>query len=303
MSGAELAGRAAVKAGGRRVTVRAGTTPPDDRALAGALWSGIGPALRWAAKYGGPEMITTHSNAALGALVAGRTYTVLVADETNEIRAQIAENLTADRYLVRSADSSAGAFAILTEDRVDVVVVDVNGDTLGLIDAIRGHNDPAGGVDRDVPVIALTAKASDAVHRIRLLDRGADDVLGKPFSYPELRSRIAAILRRAERRQTPPAPARLQVGGLSIDPVARTVRVNGRLLELTGKERELLRTLAADPTRVFTRAELLRSVWDTYTPSRTVDSHVCRLRRKLADAGADELIENLWGVGYRLATA
>ena len=247
-------------------------------------------------------MTTPHPNAALAAPTGNRTRTVLVAEESNEIRALLADNLTADGYLVRSADSRAVALAILTEGSVDVVVVDVNGGTLGLIDAIRAGDGLADCLDRDVPMIALTVKA-DAVHRTRLLDRGADDVLGKPFSYPELRSRIAAILRRAERRQTPPAPARLEVGGLSIDPVARTVRVNGRLLELTGKERELLRTLAADPTRVFTRAELLRSVWDTYTPSRTVDSHVCRLRRKLADAGADELIENLWGVGYRLATA
>ena len=247
-------------------------------------------------------MTTPHPNAALAAPTGNRTRTVLVAEESNEIRALLADNLTVDGYLVRSADSRAVALAILTEGRVDVVVVDVNGGTLGLIDAIRAGDGLADCLDRDVPMIALTVKA-DAVHRTRLLDRGADDVLGKPFSYPELRSRIAAILRRAERRQTPPAPARLEVGGLSIDPVARTVLVNGRLLELTGKERELLRTLAADPTRVFTRGELLRSVWDTYTPSRTVDSHVCRLRRKLADAGAGELIENLWGVGYRLATA
>jgi DNA-binding response OmpR family regulator len=246
--------------------------------------------------------MTTHTNVTLGATSAGsRTRTVLVADESDQVRAVITDNLTADGYCVRRADSRAGALAILTEDRVDAVVVDVNGDTLGLIDAIRCGSDRVGGLDRDVPVIALTAKASDAVHRIRLLDRGADDVLDKPFSYPELRSRIAAILRRAERRPAP-APALLEVGVLSINPAARTVRIDGQLIELTGKERELLRTLAAEPTRVFTRAELLRAVWDLHTPSRTLDSHFCRLRRKLADAGAGELVENLWGVGFRLVT-
>ncbi len=111
---------------------------------------------------------------------------MLVADESDQVRAVITDNLTADGYCVRRADSRAGALAILTEDRVDAVVVDVNGDTLGLIDAIRCGSDRVGSLDRDVPVIALTAKASDAVHRIRLLDRGADDVLDKPFSYPEL---------------------------------------------------------------------------------------------------------------------
>ncbi len=278
----------------------AGTTPPEYCALAGAWWSGIGPALKVGRETRKPEMTTTHPKPTLAAPTPVRTRTVLVADESDPTRTFLADNLTADGYRVRSAKSRAGALAILTADRVDAVIVDVNGDTLGLIDANRGDSDLAGSLDRDVPVIALTAKASDAVHRTRLLDRGADDVLRKPFAYPELRARIAAILRRAERR---PAPALLEVGVLSIDPASRTVRVDGRLIELTGKERELLRTLAAEPTRVFTRAELLREVWDLHTPSRTLDSHICRLRRKLADAGAGELVENLWGVGFRLTTA
>jgi DNA-binding response OmpR family regulator len=196
-------------------------------------------------------MTTTNLNAALAAPTGNRTRTVLVADESGPTRALLADNLTADGYRVRSADSRAGAIEILSEDRVDVVVVDVNGETLGLIDAVRAGDGLAGCLDRDVPMIVLTANA-DAVHRTRLLDRGGDDVLGKPFSYPELRSRIAAILRRAERHPAP-TPALLQVGALSIDPVARTVRLDGRLVELTGKERELLRALAADPTRVLTK--------------------------------------------------
>ena len=182
-------------------------------------------------------MTTTHPKAALRATpAAGRPRTVLVADESDITRALLTDKPTADGFRVRSADSRAGALAILTDDRVDVIVVDVNGDTLALIDAISGGDGLAGYLDRDVPLIALTGEA-DAVHRTRLLDRGADDVLGKPFSYPELRSRIAAILRRAERR---PAPALLEVGALSIDPAARTVRLDGRLVELTRKEQELL---------------------------------------------------------------
>jgi DNA-binding response OmpR family regulator len=97
-------------------------------------------------------------------------------------------------------------------------------------------------------MIVLSARV-DELHRIRVLDRGGDDVLAKPFSYPELRARIAAVLRRADARR---APRLLRVGALSVDPVARTVRVGGRPVELTGKEYELLRTLASDPTRVLT---------------------------------------------------
>ena len=138
-----------------------------------------------------------------------------------------------------------------------MIVLDVNGNTLGLIDAVRSGDGVAGRVDPNIPMIVLSARV-DELHRIRVLDRGCDDVLAKPFSYPELRARIAAVLRRADARR---APRLLRVGALSLDPVARTVRVGGRPVELTGKEYELLRTLASDPTRVFTREDVLRGVW------------------------------------------
>lgn len=176
-------------------------------------------------------------------------------------------------------------------------MVDVNGKTLDLIDGVRSGAGLAGRLDPDTPMIVLSARA-DELHRIRVLDRGADDVLAKPFSYPELRARIAAVLRRADQRR---APRLLRVGELTVDIVARTVRVGERTVELSGKEYELLRALAGEPSRVFTRAELLRSVWGRgYGTSRTLDSHAYRLRRKLAAAGADSLVQNVWGIGYRL---
>jgi len=132
-----------------------------------------------------------------------------------------------------------------------------------------------------------------------VLDRGADDVLAKPFSYPELRARLAAVLRRADRRR---APRLLRVGELTVDVVARTVRVAELTVELSGKEYELLRTLAREPSRVFTREELLRIVWGRgYGGSRTLDSHAYRLRRKLTTAGSGPLVQSVWGIGYRLA--
>jgi DNA-binding response OmpR family regulator len=223
-----------------------------------------------------------------------RTRTILVADENHDARTFLADNLTADGYRAPCTDSRAGALAILTADRVDLVIADLTGNTLALIDTIRRDDDPHAGFDPHIPVIALSTQ-TDPVHRTRLLDRGGDDVIAKPFSYPELCARIHAVLRRTDRW---PAPEPLEIGPLTIDPAARTVRVDGRLVELTGKERALLSTLASDPTRVFTRAELLRTVWDMHTPSRTVDAHACRLRRKLAGAG--HLIQNVWGVGLRL---
>ncbi|HEY5261865.1 MAG TPA: response regulator transcription factor, partial [Solirubrobacteraceae bacterium] len=119
-----------------------------------------------------------------------------------------------------------------------------------------------------------------------------------PFSYPELRARIAAVLRRADQRRT---PRLLRVGELTVDVVARIVRVGECTVELSGKEYDLLRTMAREPSRVFTRAELLRAVWGRgYGVSRTLDSHAYRLRRKLAAASSDSLVQNVWGIGYRL---
>jgi DNA-binding response OmpR family regulator len=222
---------------------------------------------------------------------------VLVADESHGARVFLADNLTCDGYHVWTADSRDQALAILAVEHLDLVVVDVNGKTLDLIDAVRGGDGLAGRVDPDTPMIVLSARA-DELHRIRVLDRGADDVLAKPFSYPELRARIAAVLRRADQRR---APCLLRVGELTVDVVARTVRVGEQTLELAGKEYELLRTLASEPSRVFTRAELLRAIWGHgYGVSRTLDSHAYRLRRKLAAASSDALVHNVWGIGYRL---
>ena len=124
------------------------------------------------------------------------------------------------------------------------------------------------------------------------------DSNGKPFSYPELRGRVAALLRRAEQR---PGAGRMRVGELEVDPAARTCRLRGAVVALSQKEFALVRTLATEPTRVYTKDELLRTVWGFRQAgtTRTLDSHACRLRRKLGAHG-DRFVVNVWGVGYRL---
>lgn len=227
-----------------------------------------------------------------------QTHTILVAEEDPVTREFLADNLTADGYRVLTADDHTKAIALLGGKGPDVVVVDVNGDTLELLDAVRSDNGLASHIDPDTPMVVLTQRP-DALHRIRVLERGGDDVVGKPFSYPELRARIGALLRRAEARRT---PRTRRVGPLAIDAAAREVHVGERRVDLSAKEYELLLALAADPTRVFTREELLRDVWGFRTPvrTRTVDSHAFRLRQKLAAAGSVPLIVNVWGIGYRL---
>jgi DNA-binding response OmpR family regulator len=178
-----------------------------------------------------------------------RAAKVLVAEEDEVAREFLAENLTADGYEVRTADSREQAVARLSVQQPDVIVLDVNGKTLELIDAIRAGDGLAGHVDPATPLIVLTARA-DELHRIRMLDRGGDDVLPKPYSYPELRARLAALLRRARASH---APRVLRVGELKIDLAARTVEMRGNRVELPAKEYELLRTLAREPTRVLTK--------------------------------------------------
>ena len=224
------------------------------------------------------------------------THTILLAEEDPHARSYLAENLTADGYKMLEADTRGKALALLAARAPQLVIADVNGETLSLVDAVREADGLASRIDPDTPLLALTARA-DELARVRYLERGCDDVLGKPYSYPELRARVRALLRRA------PAPRSgrvVRVGELEIDLGAREVLVNERRVELTAKEFELLRCLASEPARVFTREELLRDVWGYRTPSRTVDSHAARLRQKLASS-EHRLVINVWGIGYKLA--
>jgi len=224
--------------------------------------------------------------------------TILVAEEEEMTRSFLYENLSADGYRVLVAADQAKALALLSTAQPDLMLVDVNGDTLSLIDALRSGERLASRADPDTPVIAL-GRDADRLQRIRLLDRGSDDVVKKPFAYPELRARIAAVLRRSEARN---ASRTLRAGPLTIDTAGRDVRIGERRLKLSAKEYELLVALASDPHRVFTREELLRGVWGfrCMGRTRTLDSHASRLRRKLCDGRAEKLVVNVWGVGYRL---
>jgi DNA-binding response OmpR family regulator len=150
---------------------------------------------------------------------------------------------------------------------------------------------------RDVPIIVLGRPDSDPVDRVRAFAGGCDDYVGRPFHYEELLARIRAVLRRV----APPMGERLQVGNLAIDRAARRVTVGGAAVALAAKEYDLLLKLASEPTRVFTKEQLLREVWGfrSLGRTRTLDSHASRLRRKLAGAGGD-FVRNVWGVGYSL---
>jgi DNA-binding response OmpR family regulator len=173
------------------------------------------------------------------------------------------------------------------ETRPDLVLL---GDTAALDEYRARHG--------DVPVIVLGEPESDAVDRVRALDRGCDDFLARPFVYEELLARIRAVLRRT----LPAAHETRRAGPVAADLATRRVTVGGRPITLAGKEYELLLKLMTDPTKVFTKEQLLREVWGfrSLGRTRTLDSHASRLRRKLAAAAPGPFVLNVWGVGYRL---
>ena len=151
----------------------------------------------------------------------------------------------------------------------------------------------------DVPVIIVGDEQADVLERVRAFQRGCDDYVGRPFHYEELLARIHAVLRRTGHVR----PLLIEAGPVRIDQATRTVTVGGVRIELSQKEYALLLKLAEQPRRVFKKEELLRDVWGYRAASRTrtLDSHVARLRRKLRDCpGAAHLVVNVWGVGYRL---
>src|SRR3954469_13197625 len=222
--------------------------------------------------------------------------TILIVEDDDATRTFLADNLTADGYDLLVAESARDGARLIDTKFPDLCVVDVglpDGSGLDLVRGVREADGLVSRVDPFTPMIVLSGRA-DEVDRVRGFERGADDYVPKPFSYSELRLRVNALLRRAGARRV----GRLRIGALELDPVSRDVRVHGIPVALSQKEFALLRALAAEPTRVFTKHELLRDVWGFRSPgaTRTLDSHACRLRRKLG-AG---FVVNVWGVGYRL---
>jgi DNA-binding response OmpR family regulator len=226
--------------------------------------------------------------------------TILLVEDDVVLATFLADNLTADGYEVRLAEGLGDGLRELEYGRPDLAIVDLalpDGSGLELIGRVRAADGIASRIDPLLPLVVLSGRSSE-LDRVRGFERGADDFVGKPFSYGELRLRLAAVLRRTQERR---GRGRLCVGALELDPAARDVRLRGRRVDLSQKEFALLRALMADPTRVMTKEELLRDVWGfrSLGTTRTLDSHACRLRTKLSAEG-DRFVVNVWGVGYRL---
>ena len=217
---------------------------------------------------------------------------VLVAEPELETREYLGRHLRDDGFDVLGAARRSEALELAERIRPDVGLLA----ELDLCLRLR-RGEPGRTWDRNVPVILL-APSSDPVERVRALDRGADDVMGRPFAYEELLARIRALLRRS----TTSSAEVLIAGELVVDRRTRRVAVRDTLVTLSAKEFELLAWLAAEPNRVFTKEELLREVWGfrALGRTRTLESHASRLRKKLNMDESDGFVVNVWGVGYRL---
>ncbi len=223
--------------------------------------------------------------------------TILVVDDEPPIVELVRYNLLQEGFEVIAAyDGHEAVEKVRSGQPIDLVILDIMlpfMDGLEVLRILRRES--------RIPVLILTAKGGE-LERVLGLEIGADDYVTKPFSPRELVARVKAILRRTGPAE-PARPVALRVGDLVLDPTTREVTVEGKPLELTTKEFELLQLLMNHPRRVFTRDMLLERLWgpDYFGSSRTVDMHISRLREKLGDDPSNpRYIVTVRGVGYTL---
>lgn len=222
---------------------------------------------------------------------------VLVVDDDEAIRTQLAWQLEAEGYQVSAAADGTEALTWLESSTPDVVVLDLTmpGATgLEVLRSVRSHP-----TQKALPIIILSGRSADH-DRILGLDAGADDYLIKPFSPGELAARVRSLLRRAAPVE---AGGAVPASGLHVDLATRDVFVDGKAIDLTAKEFDLLAFLSDYPRQVFSRAQLLQRVWDNdgWQSEATVTEHVHRLRSKIEpDPAHPQWLKTVRGVGYRL---
>jgi two-component system response regulator BaeR len=221
--------------------------------------------------------------------------TILIVEDEAKIASLLRDYLEKTggyrTHWVARGDEALEAFRDISPDLVllDLMLPGLGG--LEVCKAIR--------LESQVPVIMVTALVEE-IDRLLGLELGADDYICKPFSPREVVARVKAVLRRAN-----PSPQSVPFSGLQIDEDSHQASINGKQLKLSPVEFALLSHLAAQPGRVFSRDQLMSSIYSDYriVTDRTVDTHVKNLRRKLEESGAgNDLIESVYGVGYRLAT-
>jgi DNA-binding response OmpR family regulator len=233
-----------------------------------------------------------------------RGRALVVEDEPN-IRELVSLHLGLEGLQVTGAADGEAALRLAGAEAFDVVVLDLmlpRIDGISVCRAIRRE-----GPNADVPILMLTAKREES-DKVVGLESGADDYLTKPFGVRELVARVRALMRRPRTQKAGPGgvAAPIAAGPLRVDPSRRQVLVDGRAVDLTPHEFDVLYLLASSPGIVFTRDVLLERVWtnDVHVTERSVDTLIKRLRQKIeTDPAEPKLILTVWGTGYKFAEA
>jgi DNA-binding response OmpR family regulator len=222
------------------------------------------------------------------------TNNVLLIEDDPSILRGLELNLRVDGYRVLTAGDGLAALRSFAAARPDLIILDLGLPSIDGLDVIRHVRQ----VDQDVPILVLSARQGEP-EKVSALSLGADDYVTKPFGLAELLARVRVLLRR--RRRTA-MPELLTFGRVDMDLAARVLRVGGRVVEVTALEFDLLRYLATQPMRAFTREQIMQAVWGAGHAGtlRTVDNFIARLRTKIElDPSDPRLIETVRGVGYR----
>jgi len=220
---------------------------------------------------------------------------MLIADDNAQIASVLEEYAKKDGYSTVLAHDGEDALEKFEVNNPDVILLDVMMPKVDGFEVCRTIRQRS-----NVPVIMVTARGED-FEKIMGLDIGADDYIVKPFSPSEVMARVRAVMRRIS-RDNEKANQQLHYDNLTINLDDYTTKIDGQYVSLTKKETELLWTLAASKGKVFSRDNLLNSLWgyDYYGDSRTVDSHIKRLRSKVDEFSHEGWdIKTIWGVGYK----
>lgn len=217
---------------------------------------------------------------------------IYIVEDDPGIRKLLSVALEGNGYKVKTFSTGGSVVSSAVIDRPELVLLDVmlpEKDGFQILSELRAADGISG-----VPVIMVTAKSSE-YDKVEGFDKGADDYISKPFSMLELLSRVKAVLRRSS-----PSPSLLRCGDIELSDTAHTVVVNGKEIQLTLKEFELLKSLMENRGNVLSRDVLLSTVWGYEYPgeTRTVDVHIRHLREKLGEPG--NMIETVKGVGYKI---
>ena len=222
-------------------------------------------------------------------------YKVLIADDNKQIVSILSEYCKKNNFTVSTVFDGETALKEIEENEFDIILLDVmmpKKDGFGVCRQVRTFS--------NVPIIMITARGED-YEKIMGLEIGADDYIVKPFSPGEIIARINAILRRITPKNDESTKI-FSFDNLEIDLNNFTVKINDEIISLTKKEIEILWTLATNQNKVFTRENLLDLIWgfDYFGESRTVDTHIKRLRAKLDNYKHEKWnIKTIWGVGYK----